>query len=122
MDDKEVWLGAPIGEYRVRDVKIYDKQSMTYVDISPTSTYTVAGANFTLIDRGDGFEMIKGSTVSDYIVEDYLALATYAIAFVDVDEDNLTDLCSANSPLNIYQNFGINYELIKGAERVLIVK
>ncbi len=122
MDDKEVWLGAPTGEYRVSDVKVYDKQSMSYVDLVLTKTYVVAGANFTLIDRGDGFEMINGITVSDFIVEDFMALATYAIAFEDTNGDNLSDVCTANSPLNIYQNFGINYEEITGANRILIVK
>ncbi len=121
MDDQGIWTGAPTGEYRVKNVKIYDKEAKAYVDIVLTETYTVMGSNFTLTSMGDGFAMLGGKVIKDYIVEDYMALATYTVAFEDVNNDNLSDISSANSPLRVYENYLINYESVEGANRVNVV-
>ncbi len=121
-DDQGLWAGAPTGEYRVKDVKIYDKTEQAYVALDLDKTYCVAGADYTLTSRGGGFEMLHGRTVKDYIVEDYMSLAAYAIAFDDTDEDGLSDVVSANSPLCKYAGYGMYYEAPMGAERVSVVK
>lgn len=121
-DDQDIWTGSPTGEYRVKDVKIYNKEAKAYVDLDLTKTYIVAGANYTLTSRGGGFNMVNGQTVKDYIVEDYMALAAYAIAFDDVDNDDLSDITSANSPLRVYENYTINYESPDGTNRVNVEK
>lgn len=117
-DAQSLWTGAPTGEYRVKDVMIYDKAEERYVDLDLAKTYCVAGANYTLVSKGGGFEMIDGQTVKDYIVEDYMALAAYAVAFEDIDGDDLSDVASANSPLCAYKGYGINYESPVGEKRV----
>lgn len=106
----------------IMDVKIYNKEAKAYVDLDLTKTYIVAGANYTLTSRGGGFNMVNGQTVKDYIVEDYMALAAYAIAFDDVDNDDLSDITSANSPLRVYENYTINYESPDGTNRVNVEK
>ncbi len=119
-DGQGIWTAAPTGEYRVRDVKIYDKTAKAYVALEPDKTYTVAGSNFTLSDKGDGFAMINGRVIKDYIVEDYMALAAYTIAFEDTDGDDLSDIASKNSPLCEYSGYVLNYEEPEGANRVNI--
>ncbi len=121
-NDQDIWIGAPTSEYRVKDVKVYDKVAKAFVDLDLTKTYIVAGANYTLTSKGGGFEMLAGKTVKEYIVEDYMALATYAIAFEDTDNNNLSDISSTNSPLRVYENYTLNYEILEGANRVYIKK
>ncbi len=121
-DEQDIWTGAPTGEYRVRDVKVYDKAANTYVALDLNKTYCLAGTNYTLTEKGGGFEMINGKTVKDYIVEDYMALAAYAIAFEDVDNDGLADIDTSNSPLRVYENYGMNYAAADGANRLNVAK
>ncbi len=113
--DTGAFAGAPSGEYRVRDVKIYDKASCTYLPLDLNKKYCVAGANFTLVDRGDGFEMIDGRTVLDYIAEDYMALAVFAVAHEDVNDDGLSDISAENSPLSQYKGY-------EKADRITVVR
>ncbi len=119
-DEQGIWTGAPTGKYRVHDVKVYDKSAKAYVDLDLEKTYCVAGANFTLIDQGDGFAMLGGKVIKDYISEDYMTVATYAIAFEDTDEDDLSDISTENSPLKKYDGYIMNYEAPEGANRVSI--
>ncbi len=116
-NDQEQWNGAPTGAYRVKDVKIYDKTTKTYEDIDLTKTYCVAGANYILVNRGDGFEMVGGEVIQNYIVEDDIALSEYVMAFTDVDKDGLADIASDNSPLCAYAGYEMDYEKAEGANR-----
>ncbi len=116
--DDNIWLSAPTGEYRVRDVKVYDKSAQSYVDLDVEKTYRVAGSNFTLKNQGDGFTMLNGLTVKDYIVEDYMALSAYAKAFTDTTEDGYADILSENSPLAKYADFLLCYEQPLGGGRI----
>ncbi len=110
----EIWVSSPSGEHRVTDVKVYDRAQGEYVDLDLQKKYSVVGANYTLRNMGDGFAMLEGELVKDYIVEDYMALVSYADAF----EDNV--ICSENSPLQNQKGFLINYENTSGAGRVEI--
>ncbi len=81
MDDKGVFTGVT-GEYRVKDVQIYDKDTDSYVPVDPAGKYNLAGYNYTLRDCGDGFSMFEGSVnVLDYVMEDYMVLANYVGSF-----------------------------------------
>lgn len=82
-DDKGVWTGGPTsGQYRVKDVVIYDKETRTYVPLDLKAKYNLAGYNYNLRDLGDGFAMYQGSTnVLDYVMEDYMVLANYIQSF-----------------------------------------
>ncbi len=116
-----VWKAGPTGGYRVGNVKIYNKEIGAYESLVLDKTYTIAGANYTLRDYGDGFGMFAGATlVKDYIAEDYLALAAYAEAFADSDSNGYADIASANSPLAIYKDYLIEYETLYGSGRIVI--
>ena len=83
-DDKGVWTGGPTGEYRVYDVKVYNKETKTWDALDLTAKYNMAGYNYTLRDLGDGFAMFDGAVnVLDYVMEDYMVLANYVKGFED---------------------------------------
>ena len=117
-DDQGAFAGAPTGARRVSNVQVYDKATGTYLPLDPTKTYSVVGANYTLRNQGDGYTMLDGTLVKDYIVEDYMALSTYAKAFDDTTGDGISDITSATSPLSDYTGFMINYEHMYGAGRI----
>ena len=115
-DDKNVWLAGP-DEYRVTNVKVYDKETGAYEPLELDKTYTMAGTNYTLLNCGDGFNMFgEAEKVLDGTSEDYLAMAAYVGAFTD------TVIASANSPLAAYENYLLNYEDPTGAGRITVLK
>ena len=72
-DDKGVWIGGPTGEYRVKNVQVFNKATGAYEPIDLTASYNLAGYNYTLRDLGDGFAMFDGAVnVLDYVMEDYM--------------------------------------------------
>ena len=98
-DDKGVWTGGPTGEYRVKNVQIYDKALDKYVDLDLAASYNLAGYNYTLRDLGDGFAMFDGAVnVLDYVMEDYLVLANYVKSFPVDAEAGLPVITAENSP------------------------
>ena len=121
-DEKNVWIGSATGTPRVQNVKIYDKASGSYLPLDPGATYALAGMNYTLRNLGDGFAMFDGAElIKDYVSEDYLVMATYAMAFDGVDAAGLPHLSSTNSPLAAYPGYLLNYEQPYGAGRITIL-
>ena len=121
-DEKNVWIGSATGTPRVQNVKIYDKASGSYLPLDPAATYALAGMNYTLRNLGDGFAMFDGAElIKDYVSEDYLVMATYAMTFDGVDAAGLPHLSSANSPLAAYPGYLLNYEQSYGAGRITIL-
>ena len=51
------------GEYRVYDVKIFDKGSGTYEALEPDGKYVFAGADYYIIDFGSGMAMFEGANI-----------------------------------------------------------
>ena len=115
--DMDIWLGGPT-EYRVYDVKVYDKQTDTWQALDLNASYRLAGYNYTLRDLGGGFAMLNGSVnVLDYVMEDYMVLANYIQSF----EDGVVG--ATNSPLNKkYPAFGIDYANVSGSGRITVAK
>lgn len=113
-DDKGVWVGGPTGEYRVTNVKIYNKETSTWDDLDLNAYYNLAGHNYTLRDLGDGYAMFDGAVnILDYVMEDYMVLANYISGF----EGNIVE--ATNSPLaKKYANFTVNYETVNGSGRI----
>ena len=96
-DDKDVWAGPPTGEYRVKDVQILAKETGEYEPLDLTTTYNLAGYNYTLRDLGGGFAMLNGAVnVLDYVAEDYMVLANYIRSF-PVDESTGLPTISTDS-------------------------
>ena len=121
-DEKNVWIGSATGIPRVQNVKIYDKASGSYLPLDPGATYALAGMNYTLRNLGDGFAMFDGAElIKDYVSEDYLVMATYAMTFDGADAAGLPHLSSANSPLAAYPGYLLNYEQPYGAGRITIL-
>ena len=121
-DEKNVWIGSATGTPRVQNVKIYDKASGSYLPLDPGATYALAGMNYTLRNLGDGFAMFDGAElIKDYVSEDYLVMATYAMIFDGADAAGLPHLSSANSPLAAYPGYLLNYEQPYGAGRITIL-
>ena len=121
-DEKNVWIGSATGTPRVQNVKIYDKASGSYLPLDPAATYALAGMNYTLRNLGDGFAMFDGAElIKDYVSEDYLVMATYAMIFDGADAAGLPHLSSANSPLAAYPGYLLNYEQPYGAGRITIL-
>lgn len=115
-DEKDVWTGAPTDEYRVYDVKIYDKETNSWKELDLNAKYNLAGHNYTLRDLGGGFAMFDGAEmVVDYVMEDYMVLANYVKGF----EDGI--IKADNSPLAAkYQNFMLDYGNTNGSGRISI--
>lgn len=114
-DEKGVWTGGPTGEYRVRNVRVYDRETDSYLPLELNKTYRLAGYNYTLRDLGDGFAMFDGAVnVVDYVMQDYLVLANYIKAF-DVDDE--TGLPTIEPwPCGPY---GVDYSNVYGSGRIV---
>ena len=115
-DDKGVWIGGPTGEYRVKDVKVYNKDTNAYEDLDLAAQYSMAGSNYTLRDLGDGFAMFDGAiNVVDYVMVDYMVLANYIMGFEN------GEIGATNSPLlAAYPNMLLDYGTVNGSGRIVI--
>ena len=81
-DDKGVWTGGPTGEYRVSNVQVLSRQTGEYEPLELDAEYNLAGYNYTLRNLGDGYAMFAGAeAVLDYVMEDYMVLASYVQSF-----------------------------------------
>ena len=116
MDDKGVWIGGPTGGYRIHDVQVYNKETGAYEALDLTASYNLAGYNYTLRDLGDGFNMFDGAVnVLDYVMEDYMVLATYIAAF----ENGMID--ATNSPLaDKFPGMLLDYSTVNGSGRIVM--
>lgn len=124
IDSANIWTGSPTGDYRVYDVKIYNKETAAYEPLDVNKKYKLGGINYTLRRQGDGFNMFRADLGMNLIMEgisvDYMAMSTYLQAFTDTDGNGIANIATANSPLNKYANFLIDYENPKGAGRTVI--
>lgn len=113
-DENGIWTGGPTGEYRVHEVKIYNKDTNEWEDLKLDGEYNLAGYNYTLRDLGDGCAMFEGAVnVLDYVMEDYMVLANYVQGF-----ENGT-VGADNSPLlKKYPGLVINYSDTPGSGRI----
>ena len=116
------WMSGPTnGEYRVRDVKVYDRESGRFRALDPDATYRVVGNAFTLVEGGDGFAMFKGAKiVENGLATDYLVLAEYAKAFAK-GGDAMPRLESSASPLASLAGYPLAYEKPRGSGRIVVV-
>ncbi len=115
-DDKGVWTGGPTGEYRVKDVKIFNQETGVYEDLDLNAQYNMAGNSYTLRSLGDGFNMFDGAiNVLDYVMVDYMVLANYIMGF----DGGVIE--ATNSPLRAtYPNMLLDYGTVNGSGRITI--
>jgi hypothetical protein len=117
-DTNDIWLGGPVGEYRVKNVQIYNRTSDAYEPLDLNAEYNLAGYNYTLRDLGGGYAMFDGAVnVLDYVMEDYMVLANYIQGF----ENHIIE--AKNSPLNAkYAAFGVDYSEVTGFGRITLTE
>ena len=115
-DDKGVWTGGPTGEYRVKDVKVYNQETGVYEDLDLNAQYNMAGNSYTLRSLGDGFNMFDGAiNVLDYVMVDYMVLANYILAF----DGGVIE--ATNSPLlAAHPNMLLDYGTVNGSGRIVV--
>ncbi|MBR5318279.1 MAG: 5'-nucleotidase C-terminal domain-containing protein [Peptococcaceae bacterium] len=110
-DDKDVWTGAPTGEYRVRNVQILNSKTGKYEPLNLAAEYHLAGYNYTLRDLGGGFAMLNSATnMLDYVAEDYMVLANYMESFPVDDATGLPTISA-----------GSGYDNVNGSGRITII-
>lgn len=109
------------GEYKVKDVKIYNRETGEYEPINPDKTYQVGGINYVLRNGGNGLTMfMDNELVVDYVGQDYSILAEYIESFVK--EGDYARINTQNSPLAAYKGYMLDYENPYGAGRITIIK
>ena len=112
VDDKGMFVSVN-GEYRVKNLKIYSRQSKTYEDLDENKDYLVSGINYILKNAGNGLSMFLDSeNVVDYLAEDYMVLSEYMKAFENATINN------AGSPVKIYEGYLYDYENPYGSGRI----
>ena len=113
--DENGMFSSVSGEYRVKDLEVYDKRSASYEPLELEKYYSVAGNNYILRNSGNGMSMFDDSeNILDYIDEDYVVLAEYIKAFENQTINN------GNSPLSHYENYLFDYENPLGSGRIII--
>lgn len=109
--NKGNWAARPAGEYRVKNVMIYSKETFEYTPLDLDETYNVAGYNHLLCDYDDGFTMFKGSrTVIDDVMEGYLVLAEYIKTFPANKVTKVSVITATNSDYSeVYDDSRIGF-------------
>ncbi|MCF0110038.1 MAG: bifunctional metallophosphatase/5'-nucleotidase, partial [Erysipelotrichaceae bacterium] len=111
---------VPTGEYRVKDIEIFNRETGEYEPLDLEKTYTIGGVNYILRNGGGGLTMMMDNeAVVDFVNEDYMVLAEYAKSFA-VGEDGKPHINNANSPLAKYSNYLYDYEDPWGSDRLII--
>lgn len=108
------------GEYRVKDVKIYNKENGQYEPIVLDKTYQIGGINYILRNSGNGMSMFADDElVVDYVGQDYVILSEYVENFAKEGEFSVVN--TKNSPLSKYDGYLLDYEEPSGAGRIGII-
>ena len=119
--EKELWQGPPTGEYRVKNVQVYNRETGEFEDLDLDKKYSVAGVNYILRNLGDGYTMFENAKViKDFVGEEYMLEAEY-IQLFGRDEEGNAVICTKFAPIHQYVNYPVNYENPYGSERINII-
>ncbi len=118
-DDHGMFLSVD-GDYRVKNVMVYNKSTKAYENLDLNKEYYVGGINYILRNNGNGLSMFNDSeNVVDYVGEDYMILANYMASFKSSKGDVVVN--NLNSPLKKYENYLLDYENPTGSSRIKIL-
>lgn len=118
-DGNGMFIGVN-GDYRVRDVQVYNKESGQYEPIELDKNYNLGGLNYILRNNGNGLSMFeKDELLVDYVGQDYVILAEYVKSFGTNPEDTIVN--TQNSPLMKYDGYMLDYDNPLGAGRINII-
>lgn len=119
-NDDGAFISAPTGEYRVKDVQVYNRETGEYEDLVLDKTYTVGGVDYILRNSGDGFTMFDSSVcIIDYVDEDYLVFSKY-VALFEKGDDGMPHINNANAPVAALTGYMYDYENPVGSGRILV--
>jgi 2',3'-cyclic-nucleotide 2'-phosphodiesterase (5'-nucleotidase family) len=62
LNEQEEFLRVS-GQYRVYDIKVYNRDKETYEPIDLDETYTLAASNYFLLDHGSGMKMLENAKI-----------------------------------------------------------
>lgn len=114
--DENGMFEAVTGDYRIKDVQVYNRASQEYEPLDVNKRYAVGGINYVLRNGGNGLSMfLDDELIVDYVGQDYVILADYVKSFADNGHVN-----TANSPISSYTGYLLNYENPFGAGRITI--
>ena len=120
-NENDEWESGPAGEYRVRDVSVYNRTSGEYEPLDLQKPYRVGGNNYILRNYGGGMRMLQGrQLIEDYSEEDYLVFAEYLASFAP-NEKGEVKVTSESSPLSKYPGYDLNYENPYGSGRIQVI-
>lgn len=106
------------GEYRVKNVMVYNRQTEEYEPLELDKMYTVGGVNYPLRNGGSGLSMFMDcQAIVDFVDLDYVITAEYSKSFAD--ENGEVRINTANSPLSKLNGYLIDYENPYGAGRIV---
>lgn len=118
-DQNGDFVSGPIGDYKVKDIEIYNKKTKSYEPIDLSKEYTVAGTNYLLHNGGNGLTMFKDNElVIDFVGQEYVVACEYISAFTKKGE--YPNICTDNSPI-FYENYLMDLENPKGSNRINII-
>ena len=116
--DGEGMFESVEGEYRVKNVMVYDRAMGEYVTLEPDKMYRVGGINYLLRNSGGGLGMFaKREAIVDFVDLDYVITAEYIKSFAE--ENGEIYINTKNSPLSKLDGYLIDYENPFGAGRVV---
>ncbi len=118
LDENGMFNGVS-GDYKVKDVEVYNREKNAYEPIDPNKDYTLGGINYVLRNNGNGLKMFEEDPlIVDYIGQDYAIFAEYVLSFAKDGE--YARVNTKNSPLSSYKGYLIDYENPFGAGRISI--
>ena len=62
LNEQEEFMGVS-GEYRVYDIKVFNRETEAYEPLVLTKTYTLAASNFILLECGSGMKMLENAVI-----------------------------------------------------------
>jgi len=118
-DENGMFKGVS-GDYRVKDVKVYNKETGEYEPLDLEKEYQLGGINYILRNNGNGLTVFEGDQLTvDYVGQDYLIMAEYIKSFAQ--DGGCARVNTANSPLASYEGYLLDYEKPEGAGRINII-
>jgi 2',3'-cyclic-nucleotide 2'-phosphodiesterase (5'-nucleotidase family) len=62
LNEQEEFIGVS-GQYRVYDMKVFNRETGKYEPVDLTKTYTIAATNYYLLEYGSGMKMLENSVI-----------------------------------------------------------
>lgn len=107
------------GDYRVKNIEVFNKTTGEYEPLDVNKTYAVGGVNYILRNSGNGLSMFSScQTVVDFVGQDFEVLAEYFKSFKK--DGDYAYITTENSPLAGYKGYQLDYTNPYGAGRIKI--